>query len=31
MTLLQGDLLQQGQLRNLPVFVLKGTWVGNGH
>lgn len=31
MTLLQGELSEQGQLRNLPAFFLKGTWVGNGH
>lgn len=31
MTLLQGDLLEQGQLRNFPAFFFKETWMGNGH
>lgn len=31
MTLLQGDLSEQGRLRNLPAFSWKETWMGNSH
>lgn len=31
MTLLQGDLSEQGSLENLRAYFLKGTWVGESH